>query len=117
MKRSLLAIGGLTLLLTAIDQLFRVLHPEVNVARASLVGVTALASLAGLSRLQRGIPVATGALAIFASAFGSVLWIEAGVLVSRSVVSALVHVLILALAWVLLDGFRKGSVGHCAARS
>ncbi len=48
MRRSLLSIAGLALLLFAIDQLFRVLYPEVNLVRASLVGLTALIVLAPL---------------------------------------------------------------------
>jgi hypothetical protein len=101
MKRTLLPIVGLGLLLTAIDQLYRVLHPEVNFVRAALVGLTALAVLAGLSRLRAGsVPVASGALAISASAFLSVALIEAGALVSHSPTSAAVHVGILAVAFV-----------------
>jgi hypothetical protein len=111
MQRTLLAIAALSLLLTAIDQLYRVLHPEVNLVRASLVGLTALVALAALARLRRAVPVRAGALAVFASAFLSVLLIEAGALVSRSPASALVHVLILAGAYALLERARPG---HCA---
>jgi hypothetical protein len=101
MKRTLLAIAALSLLLAAIDQLYRVLHPEVNFVRAALVGLTALAALAGLSRLRPGsVPVVAGALAISASAFLSVALIEAGALVSRSPTSAVVHVALLAAAFV-----------------
>jgi hypothetical protein len=102
MRRSLLAIAGLSLLLFALDQLYRVLHPEVNLVRASLVGLTGL-----LSKLPR-FPLRpwVGALAIFASAFLSVLLIQAGLLVSRSPVSGLVHLLILAGAYPLLDRMR-----------
>jgi len=53
MRRSLLSIAGLSLLLFALDQLYRVLHPEVNLVRASLVGLTALAGLAPLAWLRR----------------------------------------------------------------
>lgn len=108
--RSPLAIGGLSLLLFALDQLFRVLHPEVNLVRASLVGATALIALAPLARQPRsGVRPWVGALAIFASAFLSVLLIEAGLLVSRSASSALVHVSILAAAYPLLDRIRVRS--------
>lgn len=116
MRRSVLAIAALALLLTAIDQLYRVLHPEVNLVRATLVGLTALAALSGLWKLGvRGIPVLRGALAIFASAFLSVLLIEGGVLVSRSPLSAGVHVLILAAAYVALGRLPGRPPGHCAA--
>ncbi len=103
MRRSLLSIAGLSLLLFALDQLYRVLHPEVNLVRASLVGLTALLALSLLSKLPR-FPLRpwVGALAIFASALLSVLLIQAGLLVSRSPGSGLVHLLILAGAYPLL---------------
>ena len=104
MKRNGLAIGGLALLLLALDRLFRWLHPEVDLVRASLVGLTALAALAPLWLLRRPpIRPWIGALAIFASACVSVLLIEAGVLVSRSTLSGAVHLLILAAAFPVLD--------------
>jgi len=107
MRRSLLAIAGLSLLLFALDQLYRVLHPEVNLVRASLVGLTALLALCLLSKLP-GLSLHpwVGAQSIFASAFLSVLLIQAGLLVSRSPVSGLVHLLILAGAYPLLDRMR-----------
>ena len=46
---------------------------------------------------------ATGAFAIFASAFLSVLLIQSGWLVSRSALSGLVHLLILAAVFPVLD--------------
>jgi len=119
MKRNLLAIAGLALLLTAIDQLYRVLHPEVNLVRASLVGATAWLALAGLSRLGAlHLPVRRGALAIFAAAFLSVLAIEAGWLVSRSPLSAAVHVGIVAVAYLALGlRYREPSSSASSARA
>jgi hypothetical protein len=103
-RRSLLAIAGLSLLLFALDRLYRVLHPHVDIERASLVGLTALAALAPL-RLLRRRPIEpwAGALAIFVSAFVSVLSIEAGVLVSQSALSGAVHVAILAVVFPVVD--------------
>ena len=72
MKRAWLGIAVLVALLTAIDQLYRWLHPHVDLERATLVGLTALAALAALARLP--LPAAArvrplpGALAILASA-------------------------------------------------
>ena len=110
MRRHLLPIGALTALLFLLDRLFRVLHPEVDLVRASLVGATALAALAPLWWLRRRpLEPWTGALAIFASAFGSVLLIEAGVIVSRSLVSGIVHVLILAAAFPALERARRAA--------
>jgi hypothetical protein len=107
MRRTLIPVAVLSLLLFALDQLYRILHPEVNLIRASLVGATALLALLPLARLPR-FPIRpwAGALAIFASAFGSVLLIQAGLLVSRSPRSGLVHLLILAVAYPLLDRAR-----------
>jgi hypothetical protein len=108
MRRELLSIAGLSLLLFALDQLYRVLHPEVNLVRASLVGATALIALSALARLPRfPIGPCVGALAIFASAFLSVLLIQAGLLASRSPASGLVHLAILAAAHPLLDRLRS----------
>lgn len=104
MKRNLAAIAGLSLLLFAVDRLYRVLHPHVDLIRASLVGLTALAALAPLTWLpHRPFRPWIGALAIFGSAFASVLLIEAGVLVSQSALSGAVHVLILAALFPLLE--------------
>jgi hypothetical protein len=104
LKHDLRAIAGLTLLLFALDRLFRSLHPHVDLVRASLVGLSALTALAPLWLLRRRpFEPWVGALAIFASAFASVLLIEAGLLVSRSALSGAVHVLILAAGFLLLD--------------
>ena len=104
MRRTLLSVIGLLLLLFALDQLYRVLHPEVNLARASLVGLTALVALAPLAWLPGSkVRPWVGGLAIFGSASLSVLLIEAGLLVSRSARSGLVHAAILAIAYPLLD--------------
>jgi hypothetical protein len=101
MRRSIVSILGLSVLLFLLDQLYRVLHPEVNLLRACLVGATGLAVLALLRRAgARGIDPARGGLAILASAFLSVLAIQAGWLVSRSHASGAVHVAILAVAWL-----------------
>jgi len=109
-KHTLFAIAALTLLLAAIDQLYRLLHLQVDLVRASLVGITALVALGAFSRLRGGwLPVLPGALAVFASALLSVLLIEAGALVSRSPASAAVHVGILAAAFVAFDRGRPDS--------
>jgi hypothetical protein len=102
-----LPTAALAALLFALDRLYRVLHPEVNLERACLVGLTALAALAPLQlSKRRPLEPLAGALAIFASAFGSVLLIEADLLVSRSLASGVVHVLILAAAFALLERVR-----------
>ena len=105
MRRTLISIAGLVVLLFLLDQLYRVLHPQVNLVRATLVGASGGLVLAALWRVGlRRIPPVAGGLAIFASAFLSVLAIEAGWLVSRSLLSAVVHVAILAAAFPVLEG-------------
>jgi len=116
MRRNGLAICGLVILLVVLDQLYRVLHPEVNLARASLVGASAWLALRALRAAGLRWPSpARGAFAIAASAFGSVLLIEAGWLVSRSPRSALVHVLILAAAFLAFQA--PAGAGPLASRS
>ena len=98
--RHLYTIAALVLLIFLLDLLFRPIYPEVDLIRATLVGLTAFAVLFAIHKLRPGLvhPV-VGAVAIFASAFLSVLLIQAGVLVSQTTVSAVVHVLILVGAY------------------
>ncbi len=95
-------IVGLVVLIFLLDLLYRPIYPEVDLIRATLVGITAYVVLFVLGKLRAGLvnPV-VGALAIFASAFLSVLLIQAGVLVSKSTISAIVHVVILAVAYLI----------------
>ncbi len=109
-RRRLLAIGALTALLFLLDRAYRVLHPEVDLVRATLVGLSALAALVPLWLLRPALRPLVGALAIFASALGSVLLIEADLLVSRSVRSGIVHVAILAAVFLALD--RRARIGR-----
>jgi hypothetical protein len=108
MRRDTLAVGALAALLFAIDRLYRVLHPVVDLERATWVGLTALAALAPLALVRRRpLEPWLGALSIWASAVGSVLLIEAGVLVSRSLLSGAVHLAILAAIYGPLERARR----------
>jgi len=101
MRRSTLSILGLSVLLFLLDRLYLVLHPEVNLVRAALVGATGFAVLALVRRAgARGVNPGLGGISILASAFLSVLAIEAGWLVSRSFVSGAAHAAILAAAFL-----------------
>lgn len=104
MRRMSLSIAALILLIFLLDRSFRFLHPEVNLVRACLVGSSAFLVLLALSVFRRGLldPV-VGGLSVFASAFLSVLLIQAGLLVSQSFVSGIVHAIILAAAFLALD--------------
>jgi hypothetical protein len=113
MSSKLLPIAGLGLLLFLLDRLYRVLHPVVDLERATLVGASALAVLGALAWLWPiGIRPLLGATAIFASAFGSVLLIQAGALVSQSALSGAVHLLILAATFAILDGRNRPAAGE-----
>lgn len=104
MRQRIATIGFLVVLLFAMDQLYRIAYPEVNLLRGTLVGATAWASLRGLELLgARAVPARLGGSAVFLSAFGSVLAIEAGWLVSRSATSAVVHVVLLAVSVPFLE--------------
>jgi len=104
MRRKSLSIAALVLLIFLLDRVFRFLHPEVNLVRATLVGSSAFIVLLALSAFRRGLldPV-VGGLSVFASAFFSVLLIQGGLLVSQSGVSGVVHAVILAAAFLALD--------------
>lgn len=105
-------IAGLVMVLAAMDQLYRWLHPVVNPVRATLVGATAWAVLRGLALAGwRPVSPEGGALAVFASAFASVMAIQAGWLVSRSGASVAVHVALVAVAWLAV-----GQLGGSEAR-
>ena len=107
MRRPLPAIAAIVVLLFLLDQLYRLLHPEVNLTRAALVGASGGLALVALRRAGlRWLDPASGALAIWLSATLSVLAIEAGWLVSRSPLSAVVHVAILTAAFMILEAAR-----------
>jgi len=114
MRRKSLSIAALVLLIFVLDRAYRFLHPEVNLVRACLVGSSAFIVLLVLSIFRRGLldPV-VGGLSVFASAFLSVLLIQVGLLVSQSLVSGVVHAIILAAAYLALDAAaqRRRSVG------
>jgi hypothetical protein len=108
--------AALLVLLFLLDQLYRLLHPEVNLVRATLVGATAFAALWLAARAgSRLVPPAPGALAVLASACSSVLLIEAGWLVSRSSRSAVFHAVVVVAAYALLRRVRSPALRLRAA--
>lgn len=89
-----------------VDFIFRFIYSSVNPIRASLIGLTSLLILyIPLVRKQIPLSPLLAAVPIFSSALFGALLVQTGVLVSRSVVSALVHALILILTYVLLTAF------------
>ncbi len=108
--RQLLTIFNLTVLLFLIDLLLRPIYPTVDLLRATMVGVLAYAALTVVARFRPGLmdPL-TGAVAIFAAAFISVLLIQGGLLTSQTLVSGILHVAILAVAFLAGDALRPMS--------
>ena len=104
MTRTLTNVAALTILLFALDRIFVPIYPTVDLIRASMVGASALIVLAIVNQLRPSIldPL-VGAIAIFLSAFISVLLIQAGILVSKSLVSGVVHIMILIAAFLGVD--------------
>ena len=105
--RQVITIFNLTILLFLIDLLLRPVYPTVDLLRASMVGVIAYAALYLLAQFRPGLmdPL-IGAIAIFASAFLSVLLIQGGLLISQTMISAVVHVAILAVVSCVMPSFR-----------
>ncbi|MBI4152752.1 hypothetical protein HY495_03515 [Candidatus Woesearchaeota archaeon] len=86
-----------------VDTLYQYVYPSVNPLRATLIGLTALAILtvpffrkiSGISPLYLFLP-------IFSSALFGALLVQAGVLVSKSLFSALIHALLLIVTYGLI---------------
>lgn len=79
-----------------LDVLYISLYPYVNPIRASLIGASALAilSIPPVRRLVNGYSL-TGSLSIYSSALFGALLVQSGVLVSKSPLSAVVHIALL----------------------
>lgn len=96
---------GLIALQFFIDIFFARWYPDITVSpfRASLIGGTALVILCGIGffigQTKRAV---SGALSIFLSAFLGALLVQKGYLISKSVMSGVVHVLILIAAYIIL---------------
>ena len=91
-----------------LDQIYVFLYPTVSPIRATLIGVSALVILfiPPLKRLVDG-HVLVGFLSIYSSALFGALLVQADLLVSKSALSAVVHVAILIVTYsVLMMGRR-----------
>ncbi len=89
-----LALQGL------LDVLYIYLYPEVNPIRATLIGASALVILfippirALVDRYSL-----TGFLSIYASALFGALLVQAGILISKSTLSGVVHIAVLVVTY------------------
>lgn len=86
-----------------VDFIFRFIYSSVNPIRASFIGLASLLILY-IPLVRKGIilPPFIAAIPIFSSALFGALLVQAGVLVSKSPVSAIVHALILIFTYALL---------------
>ncbi|PIN73951.1 hypothetical protein COV20_02455 [Candidatus Woesearchaeota archaeon CG10_big_fil_rev_8_21_14_0_10_45_16] len=99
----------LLILQLVIDYIFVFIYPEVNPIRATLIGATALVILFLLpwSKDWSRLPAWLAFLPIYSSALFGALLVQADYLVSKSVVSAVVHALILIVTYVIIVFARK----------
>lgn len=86
-----------------LDMLYVSLYPAVNPIRASLIGASALVILfiSPVRRLVDGYSLA-GFLSIYSSALFGALLVQSGVLVSKSLFSAVVHIALLIATYGVL---------------
>ena len=114
-KRAILSIIWLLLLQFALDILFVYIYPEVSPLRASFIGVSSFLILSltylfikNITRNKKEfVDPLTGALSIFSSAFFGALLVQAGYLASKSNLSGEVHIILLALSYVILDHIHR----------
>ncbi|MBS3169581.1 hypothetical protein J4210_03775 [Candidatus Woesearchaeota archaeon] len=98
-----------------VDTLYQYVYPSVNPLRATLIGLTALVILtmpffrkiSGISPLYLFLP-------IFSSALFGALLVQVGVLASKSLLSALVHALILVATYGFLLVLLRQKKGRSA---
>jgi len=102
LKKAMVDIVILVVLHALTDFLFSFLYPPVNLARATMIGATATLILFAVekkTKLNAGI----GGLSILSSAFFGALLVQAGILISKSLLSAVVHVFILIITCMILQ--------------
>ena len=86
-----------------INRLYNYAYPDVNPIKATLIGLTALlAMIVPFVRNFIGVSKLEGFLPIYASALFGALLAQAGVIISKTTESALVHIGILAAAYIAI---------------
>ena len=105
MKKNLVSIAALILLEFLLDAAFVLTYPlPVNPFRATLISAAALLALFGLDAFRRGlINPFIGGISIFSSAYLGAILVQEGYLVSKSLESGLVHIVILAATFILVN--------------
>lgn len=107
-KQILINLGLLLLLHVIIDQVYVYIYPAVSPLRALFIGATATAVL-WLFRKKLKLVFWKGGLAIFSSAFIGALLVQAGILTSKSALSAVIHALILIITYLLCSYGRENN--------
>lgn len=105
MKKDILRIAALVLLEFVIDSAFSFFYPlPVNPFRATLISVAAMLVLLGSDALKKGlVNPYVGGISIFFAAYLGSIFVQEGYLASKSLESGAVHVVILAVAYVLVN--------------
>ena len=102
------AIVTLIVLQGLIDYLYVFLYPTVNPIRASLIGATAFVVLwIPILKKWTGLHPKWGFLPIFVNALLGALSVQAGIVMSKSVQSAILHIGILIVTYFLIMRFKK----------
>ena len=97
------AIVILILLQLIIDSIYIFIYPTVNPIRATLIGITAFIILCiPILRKWANLPPWIAFLPIYSSALFGALLVQAGILISKSALSGIVHVVILILTYVII---------------
>lgn len=104
LKSHFLMVIILLIIQLNVDFMYRFVYPAVNPLRASLIGLTSLIVLY-IPHLRRWFtfPPYFSFLPIFSSALFGALLVQAGILISRSAFSALIHALILILTYGIIS--------------
>lgn len=105
MKKTILILFGLVILQGVIDFFYAKALPDLVVSpqRALVIGVTAIVLLFLINLIKDNLlPPVLGGLSIFSSAFFGALLVQANYLISKSFLSAVVHIAILIITYLIL---------------
>ncbi|RJQ14881.1 hypothetical protein C4553_00270 [Candidatus Parcubacteria bacterium] len=96
----------LVLLQVGLDVLFVKLYPSVNPIRATFIGISAFLVLWIFRRYNFVNPL-VGFASIYSSALFGALLVQAGVLISKSFLSGIIHIAILVVTYIVIILFKK----------
>lgn len=91
-----------------VDILYLFLYPSVNPLRATFIGATAFVVLyVPVLRKVIGLPPGLAFLPIYSSALFGALLVQADIVTSKSTLSAVAHVLILIVTYIIIAVFYR----------